>query len=35
MESKEKDLMSKIRISMEQHIKETAPDRGREQKERK
>jgi len=35
VESKEKDLNSKIRASMEQHVKETAPDRGREQRERK
>lgn len=32
---KEKELQSKIKLSMEAHVKETAPDRGKEQREQK
>ncbi|TNV72993.1 hypothetical protein FGO68_gene7502 [Halteria grandinella] len=35
VQAKEKELQQKIRVSMEQHVKETAPDRGKEQRERK
>ena len=33
--AKEVELKSKIRQSMESYVKETAPDRGKEQRERK
>lgn len=30
VQAKEKELQQKIKISMEAHVKETAPDRGKE-----
>jgi hypothetical protein len=35
VEAKEQALRMKVRLSMEQHVKETAPDRGKEQNERR
>ena len=35
VQAKERENQQKIKVSMEAHVKETAPDRGKEQRERK